>query len=653
MAGRRQALVVAVDEYEHPGLRRLPSAGADARALADVLGDPAIGGFDVAVVRNEAAYEIQARIEDLFADARADDVLLLHFSGHGLKNDRGELFFAARTTRPDRLASSAVPADFVQRCLAATPSRSVVLLLDCCYGGAFGQGVVVRAAGDVNVLDSFPTGRGGGGRGRAVISASNAMEYAFEGEQLLPDADPRPSPFTGALVHGLVTGEADRDEDGWVALDELYDYVFDRVRAENPKQTPTRDIEMQGELFLARSARRRVRPSPLPGDLQAALADANPYPRRGAVAELRSRLSSGNDEVAAGARGALEQVVATDTRLVAQAAAEALDAAAATAAAPAHEQQPQEPAPVRGEAGPPTPAPVGVEPPAPARIPAQPRPAAVADQPSPAAVADRPPPAVVTAPARPGRADVALAALAVVTGVALAVLLVVAALSLGEAVRLLTVVHPAVLVAGGLLVLLGRPRAVGLGLLAAAGAAATVPALLVVAGLDAGRLDELTPPALLLLAVLLLAVLVGVLAAVAAARSGARLARDGLSRPAALVTVAAGVLGSAALAKGAAAFTVNTDADWVWLVPPSWWYAVPALLVPLLGAAAAPDGLRWGLLVGWVFGAAGVHAAFFPTIAAADLTFRYTGLILFAATLPFVLAGTLLRDGDQPTAAHR
>jgi hypothetical protein len=177
-----------------------------------------------------------------------------------------------------------------------------------------------------------------------------------------------------------------------------------------------------------------------------------------------------------------------------------------------------------------------------------------------------------------------------------------------------------------------------------------VLALTFVAGLDAGRLDEVTPPATLLLGVLLLAVLVGVLAAVAAARSGARLAGAQLSRPAARVTVAAGVLGSAALGKGAAAFAANTDADWVWLVPPSWWYAVPALLVPLLGAAAAPAALRWGLLVGWVLGAAGVHAAFFPTIAGGDLTFSYTGLIAFAASLPFVLAAALMHDHERTAA---
>jgi uncharacterized caspase-like protein len=113
-----------------------------------VLGDRQIGEFTVEVVRNEPAHVIQAHVEELFSESRSDDVLLVHFSGHGLKSESGELFFAASNTRPNRLGSTAVSADFVQRCMRASRSRSVVLLLDCCYGGAFAQGSTVRAAGD-------------------------------------------------------------------------------------------------------------------------------------------------------------------------------------------------------------------------------------------------------------------------------------------------------------------------------------------------------------------------------------------------------------------------------------------------------------------------------------------------------------------------
>ena len=324
MTGQRKALIVANDEYEHAGLKHLLAPAADARALAGVLGDAQIGNFDVQVVRNEPSHVIEGFIEDLLSETRPDDVLLLHFSCHGLKSESGELFFAARNTRPNRLGSTAISADFVQRCMRASRSRSIVLLLDCCYGGAFSQGVTVRASGDVNVLDSFAAERVGGGRGRAVITASSAMEYAFEGDRLADELSQQPSVFTSALVQGLATGDADRDQDGWISLNELYDYVFDRVREQNPHQTPSRDVEMEGELYLARRSRPVTTPAPLPPNLQEVVDHPLAGIRAGAVQELAHLLQGRHTGLALAARMTLERLTDDDSRMVAARAREAL-----------------------------------------------------------------------------------------------------------------------------------------------------------------------------------------------------------------------------------------------------------------------------------------------------------------------------------------
>jgi hypothetical protein len=326
VTGQRKALIVANDAYEHDGLRRLLAPAADAEALGAVLSDRRIGDFAVNVLRNEPAHVIQAHIEELFADSRSEDLLLLHFSCHGLKSESGELFFAAPNTRPNRLGSTAVSADFVQRCMRTSRSRSIVLLLDCCYGGAFARGVTVRAAGDIDVLGSFPHERLGSGRGRAVITASSAMEYAFEGEQLA-DGEPRPSVFTTALVEGLSTGDADRDQDGWVSLNELYDYVFDKVRERNPHQTPSRDVEMQGELFIARRSRPVTTPAPVPLELLHAIDHPLAGIRAGAVQELARLLGGSHAGLALGARLALERLAEDDSRAVSAAAVAALGVA--------------------------------------------------------------------------------------------------------------------------------------------------------------------------------------------------------------------------------------------------------------------------------------------------------------------------------------
>jgi hypothetical protein len=349
VSGARTALIVANAEYDNEGLRQLVAPVADAEALARVLGDREVGGFDVRVVRDEPAHVVEGEIEELFSEARPDDVLLLHFSCHGLKSESGELYLAARNTRPNRLGSTAVSADFVQRCMRSSRSRSIVLLLDCCYGGAFSQGVRVRAAGDVNVLDSFSGGRLGGGRGRAVITASSAMEYAFEGDQLTDDHSPRPSMFTSALVEGLSTGDADRDEDGWVSLNELYDYVFDHVREQNPNQMPSRDVEMQGELYLARRSRPVATPARLPAELQQAIDHPLAGVRAGAVNELVALHRGRHAGLALAAKVALEHLADDDSRTVAAAATAALDGVETDG-----RPSPMEGSGTGGEGGPPT-----------------------------------------------------------------------------------------------------------------------------------------------------------------------------------------------------------------------------------------------------------------------------------------------------------
>jgi hypothetical protein len=332
MDGKRSALIVASDSYTDPGLQRLRAPATDAQALAGVLRDPDIGGFEVRTLLNEPAHEVSLAVEELFADRRPDDLLLLHFSCHGVKDEGGELYFAAVNTRLRRLAATAVAAEFVNRRMGRSRSRRVVLLLDCCYAGAFERGMTARAGSGMDIEEQF------GGRGRAVITASSAMEYAFEGDELADARDLAPSVFTSALVEGLETGEADRDQDGLVALDELYDYVYDRVRAVTPNQTPGKwTFGVQGELVIARRSRPVTTPAPLPSELQEAADSPFAGVRAGVVPELARLLRSRHAGLALAARLTLERLADDDSR------ATSATAAAALAAAPSPPPAPPDP----------------------------------------------------------------------------------------------------------------------------------------------------------------------------------------------------------------------------------------------------------------------------------------------------------------------
>ena len=128
---RRLALLVATSTYDDAGLARLVSPAQDAVALAKVLATAEIGGFTVASVEDATSAEILQNIEDFTAERDRADLVLLYLSCHGLKDEQGRLYFAARNTRRDRLRSTAVSAGSVNDILFACRSRRKVLLLDC------------------------------------------------------------------------------------------------------------------------------------------------------------------------------------------------------------------------------------------------------------------------------------------------------------------------------------------------------------------------------------------------------------------------------------------------------------------------------------------------------------------------------------------
>jgi hypothetical protein len=326
VAERRKALIVAVDDYAHEGLRGLAAPISDATALAETLSDPTLGDFDVEVLANELAHRIREEVERFFAGARPDDLMLLHFSCHGLKDAAGELFLAATNTMPPLLGSTAIEAAFVSRLMRRSRARRAVLTLDCCYGGAFERGLVPRSPGVVDVGTQFDQRDLGGGRGRVVITAANAVEYAFEEEELVDASSARPSLFTGAFVEGLSTGAADRDHDGYVGLDELYEFIHDRVREQTPHQTPSKwEFGVAGGLVIARNPRREIVPAALPDELAELKTHPVAASRLGLAHELGQLATAEDLPLAAAARAALTGLLDDDSRRVSAAAREMLD----------------------------------------------------------------------------------------------------------------------------------------------------------------------------------------------------------------------------------------------------------------------------------------------------------------------------------------
>jgi len=321
MPETKAALIVANWRYEDADLRQLVAPANDAEALAAVLRDPKICGFEVTTLLNRPSREACEQIERFFLDRKRDDLLLLYFSCHGIKDDDGLLYFAAPDTRlvehSRPLRSTALSADFVRSVMRASNSRRQVLMLDCCYSGAFAGAMLSKGdKSSAGVRDQFDQGRG-----MVVMTASDALQYSFEGDSVSGEAVN--SIFTRVLVEGIKTGEADRDCDGTISLEELYLYVYDRVTRENPNQRPKRwDLGVEGQIVFAQTP--VVRAAELAPDLVAAMGSPLSRVRVGAVGELSDLLNGGHKGLAEAARQALEKLAGDDSRQVSAAAEAAL-----------------------------------------------------------------------------------------------------------------------------------------------------------------------------------------------------------------------------------------------------------------------------------------------------------------------------------------
>ncbi|MGP1382229.1 MAG: caspase, EACC1-associated type [Thainema sp.] len=224
----KTALLIGTSQYQK-GFKALPAAPKDVVALQAVLQNPEIGCFDdVQTLIDQTNGEIAATIETWFRRRQRDDLALLYFSGHGVKDDRGKLYFAASNTRKDGdflISSTALDAAFVHECILRSRARRQVVILDCCFSGAFGN-LTAKDDGALNLVEQL------GAEGRVVLTSSSAVQYSFE----QPGSDL--SIYTRYLVEGIETGAADLNKDGQISVDELHQYAELKVKEAAPAMSP-------------------------------------------------------------------------------------------------------------------------------------------------------------------------------------------------------------------------------------------------------------------------------------------------------------------------------------------------------------------------------------------------------------------------------
>ncbi|WP_414578458.1 caspase, EACC1-associated type [Anabaena sp. CCY 9402-a] len=245
----RIALLIGISEYE-PGLAPLPNAVNDVEAMRRVLLNPDMGCFAqeyVTVLKNPPQQEMARAIYHLYDNRQKDDLVLFYFSGHGVTVENGEFYFSTRQTEKQNnklLPFTAVAGKDVHEQMNKSKSKRQVVILDCCFSGAFAKGLTAKDSGTINLEQHL------GGEGRVILTASTSTQYAFNSDDL--DL----SIYTHYLVEGIEKGAADKDGDGLIAVDELHDYVKSKLQEAAPAMTPEFYPAKEGyRLVLAKSAK--------------------------------------------------------------------------------------------------------------------------------------------------------------------------------------------------------------------------------------------------------------------------------------------------------------------------------------------------------------------------------------------------------------
>ena len=173
----------------------------------------------------------------------SDDRLLFYFAGHGialdaLDNADGPVgFLVPQDARMDN-HSSLLSMKRLHDALLALPCRHLLVILDCCFAGAFrwaGQREVVRSQKMYRErYDRFISGCA-----QQVITSAADDEKAADSLYRFGQRSEHEghSPFAELLLKGL-SGAADYSDDGAITATELYVYIQGELSKTSAKQTP-------------------------------------------------------------------------------------------------------------------------------------------------------------------------------------------------------------------------------------------------------------------------------------------------------------------------------------------------------------------------------------------------------------------------------
>ncbi len=150
-AARRMALVIGIDDYQ--SLPKLRKAVGDAEAMRAKLAEL---GFEVTPVINPGRQQLNIEIGKFTSRLSRDDIVFVHFSGHGVEIDGENILLPADVPTPASGQASTVKYEGVglRRLIGditRSGARTRIVVVDACRDNPFEQ-VGVRSVGSARGL---------------------------------------------------------------------------------------------------------------------------------------------------------------------------------------------------------------------------------------------------------------------------------------------------------------------------------------------------------------------------------------------------------------------------------------------------------------------------------------------------------------------
>jgi uncharacterized caspase-like protein len=228
--GQRVALLIGVSDYGS-GFETLPGVGKDLEILKHALENSAVGNFtSVETLLNPSPQSMAEAIQHLCLDRLESDLILLYFSGHGVRDPQGQIYLTTSTSRrgteKNVVRSTTIPLNFLRDLMQQSQAKQQVVVLDCCFSEAIPGSGSFRQDRPVSAKLLLT------GDHQTILLSSTATQHPFAQK----GADH--SIYTFSLVEGLETGAADLNQDGHITLRELHDYIKRKVQITSPALQP-------------------------------------------------------------------------------------------------------------------------------------------------------------------------------------------------------------------------------------------------------------------------------------------------------------------------------------------------------------------------------------------------------------------------------